>query len=689
MSPNSELDSLFKASSIAIVGVSQEPRKIGSVMFRNLVEGGYTGKTYLVNPKYQTLYEQPCYPTLQAIPENIDCVCIAVPAPLVKQVLLDAEHKKVAFAVIITAGFGEKGSDGKALEAELVAIAQKAKIRILGPNCLGFMNLTDRINLSFAATSPEKGDVALISQSGAICTAILDIAEKDNLGFSHVISVGNKCDINENALLPYLLSDPATKVIGAYLEDVVHGRELLSLYNEQNNAKPLVVIKPGTSSAGQKAIGSHTGAATSSQSTLVTAFKQRGVVYTDNLEEFYLLLQCFSQCKSMRGERVAIVTNAGGPGILATDAVVGVGLTLAQLSDETKLGLQQALPPESSLQNPIDVLGDAKADRFEQVLTLLSKSSDTDSILVIITPQFVTEIEKTCEVITAISKNSEKTILPVLLGNFIVEQGKQILRATASPYATEIKAAVSVLHKMYAFEQYKKEITVNPPQKAISPIITLQKNEAPTIIGTALTLEFLKQYDIPQVEQLLAIDLQSALNWATTRYPVVLKVPTEIATHKTEVKGVFLNLNTDHELKDAWKKIAQTFDIRSPLLLQRMLNYEEEFFLGATTDASFGKLIVFGKGGIYTKEYNDYGRVILPATREQILRELAPTTIAKIMAGARGKPSLPVGQLVLVIEKFQKLLLENPKIIEIDANPVLITKESVHAVDVKLYGKGS
>lgn len=686
MSPSSELDSLFKAKSIAIVGVSSEPRKIGSVMYKNLVDGGYTGKVFLVNPKYTTLYEQPCYASLKAIPESIECVCISVPAQFVKQILLDAEQKRVASAVIITAGFGEKGAEGKALEAELVTIAKRANMRILGPNCLGFMNLPDNINLSFAATSPEKGDIALISQSGAICTAILDIAEKDNLGFSHVISIGNKCDLNENALLPYLMNDPATKVIGAYLEDVTRGRDLLAQYNQQGNAKPLIMIKPGTSTAGQKAIGSHTGAATNSQSTLITALKQRGAVHTDNLEEFYLLLQCFARCKPMLGDRVAIVTNAGGPGILATDAVVASGLTLATLSDDAKTALQVILPTESSLQNPIDVLGDAKADRFEQVLTLLSNSPDIDGLLVIITPQFVTEIEKTCEVITAISKYSGKTILPVLLGNFIVEQGKQILRTTASPYATEIKAAVSVLQKMSTFELRKKEIIASPPIEPKKPVLFPQTENAPKMISTALTIEFLKQYKIPQVEQMLATDLQAALNWATTRYPVVLKVPSEISAHKTEAKGVYLNISTDHELKDAWKKLTQTFEPHSPFLLQKMLTFEEEFFLGATTDSSFGKLMVFGKGGIYTKEYNDYGRVLIPASREQILRELATTTIAKIMAGARGKTSLPVGQLVLVIEKFQQLLVENPKIMEVDVNPILITKDSVQAADVKLYG---
>jgi len=683
MLQDSNVEKLFKARSIAIVGVSSETSKIGSVIFRNLVEGGYTGEIYLINPKYKTLYERPCYASLTAVPGEIDCACIAIPADFVKNVMKEAAQKKVASVVIISAGFGEKGKEGKALEAELVQIASAAGIRILGPNCLGFMNLNDNINLSFAATSPEKGDIALISQSGAICTAILDIAEKDDLGFSYAVSVGNKSDLSENSLVHYLLDDTSTKVIGAYLEDIEQGRALVDLYNAAGNSKPLIVIKPGISEAGQKAISSHTGAAISSNSAQATAFEQRGIVHAESLEEFYLLLQCFSLCNPMLNDTVAIATNAGGPGILATDAVVAAKLTLAAINPELAASLRVVLPTESSVQNPIDMLGDAKADRFQQTLEVLTKDSTLGAILVIITPQYVTQIEETCQQITAISKTARQTIIPILLGNFIVEKGKNILRKAHVPYATEIKNAVSVLAKMAQFEKKKLEIAQHP-----DAMMTIAVNVAPhsTILQkTAATIQLLESYSVTQVEQTLAPDLQAALNWATIHYPVVLKVPTEISAHKTEVQGVLLGIKNDKDLKEAWQKLKHNIPGEYSILVQQMLSYEEEFFIGATRDPSFGQVMVFGKGGVYTTEYNDYGRILLPASRQEILSALSTTIISKILVGARGKKPLPVDALIKTIESFQQLLLEHPEIKDIDCNPLLITKTSVHAVDVKVY----
>lgn len=684
MSPNSNLDALFKAKSIALVGVSAETTKIGSVMLNNLIQGGYEGKIFLVNPKYKTLYERPCYPTLSAIPEDVDCACIAIPADFVKKSLLDAEEKGVKAVVIITAGFGEKGPDGKDAEHEFVEIADRSGMKILGPNCLGFMNLPGNINLSFAATSPEKGDIALISQSGAICTAILDLAEKDDLGFSYAISVGNKCDISETTLLPYLLQDENTKVIGAYLEDMLYGRKLLNRYCESRNSKPFIVIKPGTSAAGKKAIGSHTGAIMGSTISLTTSLAQFGIIQAESLNEFYHLLQCFSQCKPMLGENVIIVTNAGGPGILATDSIVEAGLSLAQISDASRNSLVTVLPTEASIRNPIDILGDAKADRFQKALSILSTEDNVDAILVIITPQFVTEMEKTCEEIARISKESNKTIIPILLGNFIVEKGKNILRKAGVAYLTEIRTAVNVLKKMALYTRQKNELLKNPPtsyqpqsKKLLSVDTQLQK--------TAETVELLSRYSIPQPKQTLAITLQEALNWATIRYPVVLKVPTEIAAHKTEIRGVILNIKNDDDLKTAWQEVRKNFKGEFPLLLQVQLKYEEEFFLGATHDDSFGHLMVFGRGGIYTQIYNDYGYTLVPATRQQILEALSKTTMSKILVGARGKPPLPVALLVETIEKFQQLLLDNPSIASLDCNPILIMKDSISAVDVKVY----
>lgn len=684
MSPHSDLNTLFKASSIAIVGISSDPQKIGSVMYKNLKVGGYAGKIFFINPKYETLYELPCYPNLAAVTEEIDCACIAIPAKHVKQVITDAATKKVRNVVVITAGFGEKGSNGKELEHELADLANGAGITILGPNCLGFMNLHDHINLSFAATAPEIGDIGLISQSGAICTAILDLAEKDNLGFSYAISIGNKANLTENDIVSYLLNDERTKVMGAYLEDLRNGRKLLELYNDSHNAKPLIIIKPGVSDAGKKAIGSHTGAVTGSAMTIRTALAQSGIIQADSLDEFYSLLQCFSLCKPLKGPNIAILTNAGGPGILATDSLIASHLSLAPLTEITKERLQAALPSEASVQNPIDILGDAKADRFKHALEVLSEDEMVDGILVIITPQYVTQIKETAEVLAQISKTSSKTIIPILLGNYMVEEGKQILRANNCTYATEIQTAVTTLAKMN-FYQYQKSLIAEHPRIKYDIPFAQNSNSTTKLLDTQAANDLAATYNIPLPEQLVTDDKQVALHWAKARYPVVIKVPTKVAAHKTEVKGVIVNIKTDKEFSNAWDELQDAFLGSSALHIQKHLPSEEEFFIGATKDESLGYLMVFGKGGIYTQEYLDYGNILLPASRRDIIEELARTKISRILVGARGKPPMPVDQIVHMIENFQKMLLEHPEIVSLDVNPVIVGKKEVTAVDIKCY----
>lgn len=695
------LQSLFEANSIAIVGVSDDPTKIGSVIFSNLRQEHFAGAIYPINPKYSTIFGHPSYPSLLEISTEIDVVCIAVPQPVVEQVIDDCIAKKVKNVVIITAGFAEVGNAGKELEERIAQKLKNADIRLLGPNCLGFIATHNNCNLSFAASTPKKGNIAFLSQSGAFCTALLDMAIPKNMGFSHLISIGNKADIAENELLRHLAQNPKVSVLGAYLEEIEDGRELLATYQNLAVKKPFILFKPGKSNEAQKAISSHTGSIAGSYQTFKTAVSQAGIILAPTIRATLSLLMAFSWLPLPKGDRIAIITNAGGPGIIATDTIIESGLHLASFTDVTKEQLKNSLPPTSSLHNPIDILGDALADRYQIALRAVTADENVDAVLLIVTPQLMTQIEDTAKLVVNTAKLVKKPIIPIFIGGKYVKNGLQRFFDNEIPAFVEISDAIETLKQLVMYSTNTPKLSPAIATKStLASRLSAVTTSVPTVLSNSLTEELMNEFDIRLPPQKLVSSIDEALSFAQQYGTAVLKAPNEVITHKTDVKGLYLNLQNQDDITQAFNELQQniakaTGKHPQSLLIQQQMKYKEELFIGANRDGDanvyngsgkgFGHLLVFGKGGIYTEIYKDHGMVIVPANRQDFLSALASTKVVQILTGARGQKPLAVDQFITTLERLQQMLLSYPLISSFDINPLAITEKEVFALDVKIF----
>lgn len=701
----------FKPQSIAVVGASENTGKLGNVILKNLIRSNYKGKIYPVNPKATEIYGIKVYKKVSAIKGKIDIVCVVIPSKHVLELVKDCTKKKVKGLVIISAGFSETGMEGKLLEHKIKIIAEKHKIRILGPNCLGFINKLDNINLSFAADRPLKGNVGFFSQSGAFCTAMLDMSIPKNLGFSHFISIGNKADINEIDLMNYFLEDKKVHVISAYLEDMVDGSLLIQNYEQSKFRKPFIVLKAGKTEESKSAIESHTGAIAGSIDTFKTGIKQVGIIEAENTRQLFNFTMIFSWSKPMRGRKVAVVTNAGGPGIVATDSVVQNGLEMAKLSKSIQKKIQKFLPPESSIKNPIDIIGDANAERYQYPIDILAKNEDVDAILALLTPQLVTQVEETAKLISNAIQMYEKPIIPVFLGKKQTSVGAKIFYDNFIPVFTEIEDAVLSLKVLNEYYSHIDSTKVGSINKKWGKITSKRKGKytkeiekfikkAPRILSDDITQKLAKEIGLKLPKQLVTRKLKEVIKFADGRYPVVLKVGNEVIAHKTDLKGLYLNIQDEKELGKAYNNLSKTIlrklKLKNPtMVVQEQLTPRVEFFIGANRDGDsgvykpdipgFGHLLVFGKGGIYTEIYEDFNYVLVPASKDDIRLSLEKTKVYKIIDGARGQKALNIEKVLDSIYKIQELTLLYPQIISLDLNPLIITENDVFAVDVKIF----
>lgn len=707
----SHLDSLFDPKSIAVVGVSNDPSKLGSVLFTNIIDSGFTGRLYPVNPKYDNLFGHKAYKKVSDVPTKVDLVCIAIPAPFVADVLKDAGKKKAKAAIIITAGFRETGEEGIKLEKELKQAARKAGIKILGPNCLGMINPLAKVNASFAASNPLPGNIAFLSQSGAFCTAVLDMSLEKQVGFSHFVSLGNKADIDENELIEYWQKDQNVKVIGAYLEEIKKGQELLELVQREDNNKPLVVFKPGETQEAKKAISSHTGSMAGSSQIFKTAVKQNGIIEVNEVNQMFHMMMGFSWTNILKGNRVAVITNAGGPGIIATDEIVKAGLKMAEISEESKKAIKGSLPATASLANPIDVIGDALAERYRAPIDVLVKDNNVDAILVILTPQLVTQIEETAKLIINSSKLTDKPILTVFLGGKYVLNGLQRLYDNKIPAFRYISDAVDVLTKMYEYGQYldKKQNKYAAQTKQILKQIGKGKyrkeirkyiKDGETPLPEEVVVKMAEEVGIKLPQQLISTSADQAVEFAKGIYPVVIKATTKAIAHKSDEKALYLNIADEEELRRCYEELTQTIKKHSKggeveILVQEQIIAKEELIIGANRDGGmdvyedqtqgFGHLIVFGKGGIYTEIYQDIESVLVPASELDINNAFDKTKVSKIIRGARGQNPLAEDDVLDTIEAVQRMVLLYPEIASLDINPLLVTEKKAVAVDLKVF----
>ena len=696
------LERLFKPRSVAIVGASRDPTKVGYVVLKNIVESGYKGEVYPVNPKADKILDLPVYRSIKEVPGDVDLAVIAIPAQAVLEAIEECGGKGVKFAVVISAGFKEVGGEGIEREKKLVEIARKHGIRIVGPNCLGILDLHTPINASFGPTPPRKGGIAFVSQSGALLSAILDWSTKTGIGFSKIVSLGNKADLNEVDFMEYLGEDPETKVILMYLESIADGKRFIEAGSSVTRKKPVIVLKGGVTEAGARAALSHTGAMAGGATAIKAAFRKAGIISVSTISELFDMAIAFNTQPIPQGDRVGIVTNAGGGGVVTSDILVSKGLKLTSLSKPTIELLRKGLPPMAAIYSPVDVLGDALPDRYRLAIEAVLKDPNVDAVITILTPQAMTDPEGTAKVIIELSKlYPNKPLLATFIGGEKVEKAVKLLIENGIPvYDMPEKAVVALLGlNMY---REAREYIVKALERIEIPdvdkagalsIIEEIKRQGRRTLTEVEAKSVVKYYGVPVAPTKLARTEDEAVEIANAiGYPVVLKITSPDIVHKSDVGGVRMNIKSDDEVREAFRTIIANARRYAPtavihgVAVQKMVPKGREVIVGATKDPVFDHLLMFGLGGIYTELFRDVSFRLAPLTLHEAKEMVMETKAYTLLKGFRGEPAADISSVVNVLLRVSKLVTDIPTIAEMDINPLFVYEEGMGciAVDVRM-----
>lgn len=701
------LDAMFSPRKIALIGATETEHSVGRTLLENLSNGGFGGETFPINPKRETVLGRKAYPSISAAPRGIDLAVIVTPASTVPGIIRECGQAGVPTAIVISAGFKEIGPAGAQLEEQILAEARKTGMRILGPNCLGAMRPHCALNATFAAGMARPGSVGFVSQSGALCTAILDWSFRENVGFSAFFSLGSMLDISWGDLIYYLGDDPHTKSIVMYMESIGDARSFLSAAREVALTKPIIVIKAGRTEAAAKAAASHTGSLTGSDEVLHAAFRRAGVLRVDTIGELFDMAEVLGKQPRPKGPRLAIVTNAGGPGVLATDMLISSGAQLAEVSPETFKGLNELLPAAWSHNNPIDILGDAGPDRYAQAVDLIERDPGNDGMLVILTPQAMTDPTGTAVKLRQVARQHNKPLLASWMGAKEVEIGEELLNAAGIPTFKYPDRAARAFYYMWRYSYNLRALYETPAAASTSVDVVARRQRAEEIIqharkaGRTLLTEheskrILSAYHIPTVETHLARSVDEAVKCAEKiGFPVVLKLHSETLTHKTDVGGVQLNLRTLAAVRQAWKKIESSVrDKAGPdhflgATVQPMIKFEGyELILGSSLDPQFGPVLLFGSGGQLVEVFKDRALGLPPLTATLARRVMEQTRIYTALQGVRGRAPVDLPALEQLLVRFSELVVEQPWIAEIDINPLLASPEGFIALDARVIVHG-
>jgi len=687
------LNKFFNPKSIAIVGASPKKEKLGNVLTQNILTGGWKGKLYFVNPKYKRVGAEKCYAGLREIKKPVDLVLIAIPASSVNQILEEGAQAspKIENYVVISSGFKETGKEGQKLEEELKNISEKYKLNVLGPNCLGFISQRRKLNATFTSGKFKSGKVAIVSQSGALAVALLDWAQNISLGFSRVISIGNKATLDESDIVNFLSEDKDTETIALYLEDIKDGARFFEAVGKASQKKPIVVLKAGKTIAGQKAIASHTGSLAQDEAIVEAVFEKLNVIEAKNIEEFQDLVLFSNSGGIPKRDEVIIITNAGGPGVLASD-FIGKSklLKLKKISTDFKNKFRQFLPDSASVENPIDIIGDAAPDRYENVLKALSLKYLENPLLVILTPQTQTNPEKVAKIISHFKKN-----FPVLITSFMggikVKKAIEYLQVNGIANFESPERALLVLEKIISYYQGK----IRRPKISFPKVAHLNL-EANLIIQSALeekrkimlwkeTEKLFGNYGI-KLAKSLSFQSWGEIEGAKIRYPCALKTDDPRIIHRWDKKAVILDIRSERELKNAFNKMRRTTGARN-FLVQSMVKPGLEMIIGIKRDKAFGSVIIAGWGGTLAEIFADRVILIPPLTMEEIKNELNNLKISPVLRGFRGEKSYNLQEIAKIILALQQLSAENPDISQIDINPVVLYNNGkpYQILDAKIY----
>jgi acetyltransferase len=692
------LDAFFSPKSVAVVGATETEGSVGRTIFRNLLSSQFGGTVFPVNPKRSSVMGVKAYPTLSAITEPIDQVVVITPAEAVPRVIHEAVDLGVNAATVISAGFKETGARGAELEAQIMAEARRGKIRIIGPNCLGVMSPWNGFNATFATAIARPGHVGFISQSGALCTAILDWSFRELVGFSAFLSIGSMLDVGWGDLIYYLGDDPRTRSIVIYMETIGNARSFLSAAREVALTKPIIVIKAGRTEAAAKAAASHTGSMAGSDGVLDAAFRRCGVLRVDRISDLFYMAEVLDKQPRPQGPRLTILTNAGGPGVLATDALIEEGGALAQIEPETITALNQVLPAHWSHQNPIDLIGDAGPDRYAKAVEIVAKDKNSDGLLVVLTPQGMTGPAEIAEKLRPYAKLNGKPILASWMGGTEVAAGESILNRAGIPTFLFPDTAARAFQYMWRYAYNLRGLYETPSYAAdrsqmkteeATQILDAARNEGRTLLTELESKRILAAYGIPITPTLHAADEDAAVEMAKqTGFPVVLKLHSTTITHKTDVGGVRLNLPDESAVRDAFRTMETTVHEKAGeghfqgVTVQPMIKTEGyELILGSSVDPQFGPVLLFGCGGQLVEVFRDRALALPPLNTTLARRMMEQTKIFKALEGVRGRKPVDIVRLEELIVRFSQLVVEQPSIKEIDINPLLASSHTLMALD--------
>ncbi len=684
------IDSIFYPKSIAIIGASRQPGSVGNSLLANIIDSRFQGVAYPVNPKADAILGIKCFPRVLEIPDQVDLAVVIVPAALVPQVLEECGIKGIKGAIIISAGFKEIGGEGIELEQRVKEIIRKYEISLVGPNCLGVINSAPEssLNATFGTQMPRKGNIAFISQSGALCVAVLDYAKEANIGFSKFISMGNKAGLTENDLLEYLSQDFQTDVILMYLEDLVNGREFMSIARKitsrPKNPKPIIALKAGRTIFGAKAASSHTGSLAGSDKVYDAIFDQCGVIRGDTLEEIFDYVKVFSSQPLPKGKNVAIITNSGGPGILATDSCIHYGMNIAPLSQKTKNTLRSILPPTASLNNPIDLIAEAQHEQYEATLKAMLNQNNIHSALVILTPTAFTDVEKVAKSIIKAAKRIKKPIVSCFLGVYDVSKGIELLEENQIPDYRFPESAARALAEMSRFTGWLKRPKTRIKKYKVdtgkaSRIIEQVKQEGRSFLLEQEAYDVLKAYGFPVVNSVLATSEAQAVSAALKiGFPVVMKIASPDVLHKFDFGGIRLNIKNKVEVQKAYNKILRNIRAKLPkaritgVMVEEMAAEGKEVILGMNHDEQFGPVLMFGMGGIYVEALEDVIFRLAPIRELTADMMIAKTKTHKILDGFRGGPIYDMPAISDCLKRLSQLVTDIDIIKELDINPLIV-----------------
>ncbi|HUU54452.1 MAG TPA: acetate--CoA ligase family protein [Armatimonadota bacterium] len=694
MSETAILQPLFEPRSVAIIGASTKPGKVGHDILRNMLSSGFAGDVYPVNPHADEILGKKCYPSVLEIPGDIDLAVIVVPAAVVLSVVEECGNKGVNAAIVISAGFKEAGPEGVQRERRLAELAREWGLRVVGPNCLGIMSTSNGLNASFAPGMPRRGNVGLMSQSGALATAIIDWSIQQGVGYSKFVSFGNGVDVGVVDLLRAWEDDEETTVIVAYIEGLPDGPEFMEVARQVSMKKPVVVVKSGSTQAGARAVSSHTGSLAGSEQAYNAAFMQSGVIRAHSVEDLFDLAIAFSYQGPPPGRSVGIVTNAGGPGIMATDAVERVDLRLAGLDPRTVRSLRKQLPEASNFYNPVDVLGDADAQRYAFAAENLLRDPNVDSVIAVLTPQAMTQPNETAERLAFVAAQSKKPVLACFMGGDAMAEATDLLNERRVPTYLYPERAVQALAKMAQYREWREEPPDEPAllradTKTIRALFEHARSEGRVNLGETEARQVLQAYQVAIPESHVAQSAEEAANFAEKiGFPVVMKIISPDILHKSDIGGVRLGIRDRQEAMDAYELMMLRVHRYAPeaalrgVFVQEMVQSGREVIVGSTRDPQFGPLVMFGLGGIYVEVLKDVSFRVAPFGEKHARRMIDEIRSAPLLRGARGERPSDIDAIANTLLVVSQMVTDFPEIVEMDINPLKVGEAGAGAVAV-------